>query len=198
MPGNRSVAPSSGGLHNVFFGLLPDEATRAAMRHAVERLRAAHPAQGRWPDAARYHLTLHFLGRYPGVPDGLIVAARAAAGQVRAPAFDLVLDRAGHFAHGVGWLGCAETATGLQRLWQVLGEALAQAGLAPKGHPGYKPHVTVLRDARSALPFQPIEPIRWPVRDFVLIDSEPGPRPVHEQRGCWRLAQPPVPPAAPR
>lgn len=174
-------------VHNVFFGLVPDEATRAQMARAVERLKAAHGGHGRWVKPERYHMTLHFLGSFSELPQERIESACEAARRLDAPAFEMVLDRAGHFSQGVGWLGCGQTATSLQSLWTRLHQSLAHARVATQGHASFVPHVTVLREARPLLPAQPIAPIVWPVRAFELIDSVLGPKGEYRSLGRWGL-----------
>ena len=174
--------------HNLFFGLIPDDATCKRMSAAVDHLRSHHGPHGRWLKPHRYHMTLHFLGSFQPLPEDIVASARVAAAQVRSPAFDLVLDQAGSFARNrVGWLGCAHVDASLHQLWEGLRQALAHVRVKIDGTPQFKPHVTVLRDARDALPPQPITPIVWPVRQFVLIDSQLGSRNVYEPLGSWPL-----------
>lgn len=174
--------------HNLFFGLLPDGATRERIVSASERLRAQHALRGRWLKPERYHLTLLFLGRFRPLRESLVAASREAADRIRSPAFDLVLDRAGAFTHnGVGWLGCARTDPGLQQLRERLAQSLAERHVEVEDAARFHPHVTVLRDASDVLPPGEIEPIVWPVREFVLIDSQHGARNVFEHAGQWPL-----------
>lgn len=175
-------------VHNVFFGLMPDDATRERMVEAVQSLRTMdHEPQGRWLNPARYHMTLHFLGTFSELPADRIAAAMQAGEELRVPAFELVLDRAGSFSGGVGWLGCAHVETPLQQLWDELRQALAREHVATKGHARFAPHVTVLRDAREPIPDVPIEPIRWTVRKVMLIDSQLGERNEYRPLGSWQL-----------
>ena len=175
-------------VHNVFFGLMPDDASREGMVEAVQSLRTMdHEPQGRWLKPARYHMTLHFLGTFSELPADRIAAAVRAAGELRTPAFELVLDRAGSFSGGVGWLGCARIAAPLQQLWEELRQALAGEYVATKGHARFVPHVTVLRDARKPIPDVPIEPIRWTVRNVMLIDSQLGGQNEYRPLGSWQL-----------
>lgn len=176
-------------VHNVFFGLLPDAVTRDRMARTAGALQARNDLQGRWLKPARYHMTLHFLGTFSELPRERIAAACQAGEAVRMPAFDLVLDRAGHFNKGIGWLGCSQTDPSLRQLWEELRRTLARAHVGALGHATFKPHVTIVRDARTALPVEPIEPIRWPVREIVLIDSQLGERNEYRPLGRWMLGQ---------
>ena len=106
---------------------------------------------------------------------------------MRLPAFDLQLDRAGSFAGArVWWLGTQAVPEGLQRLWDGLGQALAKAHVRVKSAPAFTPHLTLQRDVRRLTEPMPVEPLAWPVREFVLIDSQPG-RPYAVLRR-WALA----------
>ncbi|QNP40607.1 RNA 2',3'-cyclic phosphodiesterase [Lysobacter solisilvae (ex Woo and Kim 2020)] len=174
-------------VHNVFFALVPDTETRAHLASTVARLKTEHDGRGRWLAPERWHMTLYFLGSYSELPQERIESARAAARNVAAAAFELALDRVGHFSHGIGWLGCAQTGTPLQSLWSELHRSLAHARVATQGHAGFVPHVTVVREAKPLLPAQSIPPIAWPVREFVLIDSVLGPRSEYRELGRWKL-----------
>lgn len=156
------MASAAGG-ERLFFALWPDEALRA-------RLAAHRPTQGRPVPVANLHVTLLFLGTVGA-------AARSAleqgAAEIHAPAFELVLDRCGHWARaGICWLGASQVPDALQSLHEAL-RALAQGLEIPLEHRRYAPHVTLARRAPRH-PVQAIAPIAWPVRDFVLVRSRTG------------------------
>ena len=162
-------------LHNLFFALWPDDATRQQIAAAAAELKQQHQPQGRWIKPHRYHLTLKFLGEYAPLPPGLIERASVAAGNVRADAFMLKLDQTGSFANRAipWWLGCSQAAGGLHRLSSDLHDALRLAGIRMLSS-RLVPHVTVLRDGIAPLATTPIPAIQWPVDEFVLIDSRLG------------------------
>lgn len=156
--------------HRLFFALWPDAAVRACIDAAAQALARDHALRGRRVRAERSHLTLHFLG---AVPDSALDAALDAGNAVDAARFELVLDRAGGFSRArVAWLGCADVPSRLIDLHAQLRDALAVRGL-PVESRAYAPHVTVQRDVRGAVTEAAIEPIAWPVNEFVLIDSRP-------------------------
>ncbi len=182
-------APAHGEVHRLFFALWPDQATRAGIQQAAAQLQAAHAPRGRWLGAHRYHLTLQYLGDFDALPPALVEAALAAAGGVRAAAFELVLDQAGSFRNRAipWWLGSVAPPAGLQALWDGLGVALAKAGVRVHSASKLVPHVTVLRDASTSLPQTPIDPVPWPVRDFALIHSVLGAQSGYRLLGRWPL-----------
>lgn len=176
-------------LHRLFFALMPDEATRDRLHHAAMHLKEANAPGGRWINPRRYHVTLQFLGEFDGLPQTLATQACAAAARVKVAAFPLVLDRAGSFRNRSipWWLGPADEVPGLATLWHDLGLELARAGVRVPSGQGFRPHVTVLRDADSALPEAPIAPVTWHVDNFTLVHSVLGAQSAYTSLGTWPL-----------
>jgi 2'-5' RNA ligase len=69
----------------------------------------------------------------------------------------------------------------------VLGEALARSGSHYTPLKRFTPHMTLLYDHRS-IDMRPVEPVRWKVREFVLIRSLVGQH-KHDCLGRWELKQ---------
>ncbi len=174
--------------HNLFFALQPDEEIRARIEAAAQQLKNEHSTSGRWIKPHRFHLTLRYLGAHATLSETLIAAAGDCGDRVRVPAFAFVLDVAGSFANRSipWWIGCRDMAPGLDALWDAISTGLDAHGL-PAPAEDRAPHVTVLRDADGLLPTTPIEPIAWPVREFVLVDSLLGARASHTVLRRWRL-----------
>jgi 2'-5' RNA ligase len=186
--GGHASAP--GELHRLFFALWPDEGVRDGIAAAAASLRGAHAPRGRWIGRHRYHLTLQFLGDSSALREDIARDAMRAAGGVRAAAFDLDLDLAGSFGNRSipWWLGCAQAPPALQQLFDGLGGNLLRAGVRAQDGKALVPHVTVLRDADRRLPPTPIAPVRWPVREFVLVHSVIGRQSAYHLLGRWPLA----------
>lgn len=160
-------------IHRLFFALWPDDDVRSAMAEQARAIEAACAPDGRPVASGRYHMTLQFLGSFRPLPAQVVDSAIATADSLRMPAFTLRLDRAGSFERSrVWWLGCAPSPP-LQSLHARLGMALAAAGLRPDASP-YAPHVTLGRHPRRLVQARAIDPLSWPVRDFVLVDSAAG------------------------
>lgn len=158
----------------VFFGIMlgPDvqeivDARRTGVinDHGLTRKSLIEPC--------RFHISLHHLGDYKRLPSPIIFAAKRAGAAVSVPPFEVVLRSARSFEGGkpdrkpLVLIGEGE---GLTRLHTILGACLMRNGL-----PGYRgaftPHLTLLYNSRM-IGEQPIEPIRFVVRDFVLIHSK--------------------------
>lgn len=175
--------------HNVFFALFPDAATSSAIVAAAQRLRREHALQGRWIKPHRLHLTLQFLGEFASTQT-IIEQARAAADRVRACAFDVTLDRIGSFRNRSipWWIGCSDTPAGLLDVLHQLAHALRDVGYRSATAKNFVPHITIARDADTTIDTQLIEPIRWRVDEFRLIDSVLGAQAEYITRGEWRFS----------
>jgi 2'-5' RNA ligase len=130
------------------------------------------------------HVTLAFLG---DIPAGRVADAGKVADEMAVEPFDLILDRLGYWKHNrILWAGGVSPR--LTFLADSLDEKLLVAGFVLDERP-FQAHVTLLRDARcSKVPDLP-QPIVWPVREFVLVESRlsrEGSR--YEIIGRWPLA----------
>lgn len=162
-----------GDAHRLFFALWPDDDLRAAMATAVDGI-PAFRGVGRRVDPAKYHVTLHFLGGWAEMPADVVAACGEAAAAVQASALHLVVDHAGSFARSrVGWLAPGGN-SGLDALWSELGHALRERDVDYRESETYSPHVTVLRNLSRPVEVVPIDPLSWPVDDFVLVHSHGG------------------------
>ena len=173
----------------LFFGVLPDAAALERIAGLAQALRDAWGLQGRPRSREHFHVTLHHLGDFAGVPPDVVARARAAAAGVAVPAFQARFDRVGSFAGRAGKLPFVllgeEGPTGLHRMHAALAERLAISGWRGVPERTFVPHVTLLYDAQ-AVPVQPVEPVSWPVREFVLIHSLLG-RAEYRLLGRWVL-----------
>lgn len=151
----------------LYFALWPDETLRQRLHAAATTI--AVDSRGRRVPRANLHLTLHFIGNvYFEQMNCLQVAARA----VRAPAFDLTIDRQGYFNKPrVAWLGCSNPPAALDDLHRQLGEHLQSCDYRPEARP-YQPHVTVARKLGSIATEASFAPLDWRVSEFALIEVQ--------------------------
>ena len=175
-------------MHRLFFALWPDDALRARIAATAASVAAEHAPGGRSLKPARYHVTMQFLGDFRPLPPSLLDDARAAAASVRSPAFELSLDEVGSFrGASVWWLGSHHVPDALRALHDALGQSLLRHRVPVKPAPAFVPHLTVQRDVRRHIAPTPVPPLAWPVREFVLIDSDPGRGTPYEVVGRWAL-----------
>ncbi len=153
----------------LFFALWPGGDIRAQAAATAKTLFAQHSLTGHRSKPRLYHVTLFFLG--DKVPVTTEAAARKLAAQIDAPPFRLRLDMAGSFPNPEIpiWLGPSTPPAELKHLDQSLRGTLK--GLRLTRQPGFKPHLTIMRNAIEPLQDETIEPIEWWVDEFVLIQS---------------------------
>ncbi len=150
----------------LFFALWPDGPAREALARLARRV--ATEGGGRPVPQANLHLTLAFLG---DVPDDRTDIARQVAGRIRAPAFELTLDRIGSFPRAaVGWAAPSRMPESLVRLQASLDDALRAAGFALEDRP-FAPHLTLARRLARPVPAASIDQVTWPARRFALVRS---------------------------
>jgi 2'-5' RNA ligase len=158
--------------HRLFFALWPGADVRSAIARAATRL--GPDADGHVTAPESYHLTVLFLGDFRPLPEAVLSAAMGAGASIRMDPFELSLDRAGVFPGSwVLWLGPEVMPAGLLALHEGLMQALVSQ-LSLRAEPAFVPHVTIRRHARATESQRAQPVVHWPVRDFVLIDSQPG------------------------
>jgi 2'-5' RNA ligase len=181
---------------NMFFAVLPDEAAKAEIIRVGERFVKSHRLGGSSVDMDRLHVTLTPVGKPDRLLQPLEGALMAAAEAVRVNQFDVTLDSAMRFSNAgkdgrFPFVLCADAyTTGVAlNLRKALAEAQYMQGLQVAGVSSYLPHVTLLYGQGIDAIEQPIPPISWVAREFVLIRSFFG-QSRHEIMGRWPLAVP--------
>ncbi len=113
-------------------------------------------------------MTLVFLG---SVPASRLALVGEAASLVRAGPLEIVFDTVEHWRRPeVLCLVAREVPAPLASLVSQLRSALAARGFATE-HRGFRAHLTLARKVASAAAMPSFEPIRWPAREFALVES---------------------------
>lgn len=152
----------------VFFALWPEPAIARRLHKEGERAHAA--TGGRRMRRDTLHLTLAFIG---DIARERLDDLLACADKVDFSPFALALDRMADWRHNhIVWAGASVLPPELESLVSQLNAALAEADF-PVERRKFAAHVTLLRNARGELPAADIDPpIDWPVRTFVLVESD--------------------------
>lgn len=153
----------------LFFALWPDDEATAHLSALAQELTTR--GGGRVMHPASLHLTLSFVG---SVAPAQIPRLEEIAGGVNGEAFELSLDRLGFWPQrGILWAGCRQTQASLKRVARALAADLRAAGFAIDHRSGADlvTHVTLARGTRCASLPRLETPIRWPVREFALVES---------------------------
>ena len=179
---------------NYFFAALPDDEARAGIANVGERFRKAHRVSGSPVGPERFHLTLAPMGKPERLRQPVEAALLAAAGGVRAEAFEATLDSAMRFSASDGrfpFVLCGDAATteAALKLRRAIAVEQLRFGLYVPGVSSFLPHVTVLYGHAVGAIQESIPPVRWPVSEFVLIRSFFG-QSTHEVIGRWPLQMP--------
>jgi RNA 2',3'-cyclic 3'-phosphodiesterase len=168
----------------LFFALWPDAAARAQLGRWSAALHRACGGRRMWD--GQLHVTLAFLG---DVSLDRLPVLRALAESLICTGFTLRFEAPGcRPRKHLVWAAPVEIPDGLAALAAGLAAALVAAGLGSEDRP-YRPHATLLRDARCvSLP--ELEGFNWRVRDFVLVESTLAPAgSTYQVIGRWPLAQ---------
>lgn len=165
---------SIGRLDNLFFAIQPTEAVREAIGTFVRGFCGDRNLVGDLLAARDYHITVHGLGTYEGVPGLVCEKACAAAKQLRAEPFDVCFDSVMSFIRNdpkkAFVLRAANPCESLRTFHRSLGEGMRGTGLHRQVRSSFTPHVT-MGYFHETLAQQSIPPICWTVARFVLIHS---------------------------
>lgn len=159
----------------IFFAIFPETEAALSIEQLAQGLGEKYGLNGEVLATKRFHISLHHLGDFVGLPQDILAMAGKAAAVAAAvtPSFKIVFDRAMSFVVRPGnhpFVLCgSDGVAALTAFHQSLGVAMARAGLKLKtSH--YTPHLTLLYDDRR-IAEQIVEPVAWSVREFVLVRS---------------------------
>lgn len=173
----------------LFFAIFPNAGAAAQIATLAQQLREKNGLSGKPLKTERFHVTLHHLGDYAGLPKDLVEVACAAAAGIRAAPFNVTFDRAASFSTAPRnrpfVLRGDDGVVPLITFQQTLGDALKKTVLGRWAKPAYTPHVTLLYDDRS-VPEQTVPAVSWTASEFVLIHSLIG-QTLHVPLGRWPL-----------
>lgn len=161
--------PPENPIARVFFALWPTAAESMAL--AAWQAPLKDLCGGRAMNGKTLHATLVFIG---GIEQTRLEALQLAAQEVGARGFELRFDNACYWGHN--HIVYAAPVSVPQQLMQLVGalEERLRAHRFKFDLREYKPHVTLLRNARwtdASLPA--MQPVCWQIRSFALVQSVP-------------------------
>jgi len=178
--------------YRLFLGIFPDDDTSHLICEQQSHLREKFGLSGRPRPRSHLHVTLHHIGDYPDFPESVVavttgVWARVIASQ---PSFEVMFDHVKSFRGKPGNLPFVlvnpNGNTALQEFHRLLITELIKHRLATHGALKFVPHVTMLYDEHS-VPEQPVCPVRWTVKEVVLVLSHLGAT-KYDRLERWPLA----------
>jgi 2'-5' RNA ligase len=156
----------------VFFAINPDASGNSGAEAATRLLVAEHRLSGSPFPPERRHVSLLEIGYFPDLRPEVLEAACRVAASLTEPPFEIGFDRAASFSgkakRPVVLFG-GDRVGGAKAFQQVLVGKLKAAGLPFKAKQ-YTPHMTLIYD-RRVVTEQPVAPVRWIAREFVLIHN---------------------------
>jgi RNA 2',3'-cyclic 3'-phosphodiesterase len=175
--------------HGMLLLAFPNEPVAAEISRRTQLFRDRCKLSGRPLLPDRLHITLCDLGEYPELPDALVAQVSRAATTITSPPVTVTFDRLLSFKRNAnaqplvlsGGDGLAE----LHRFRQKLALALVGVGLKKFAKSSFTPHMTLLYDPHTIDP-RAIDPVRWTLTEFVLVDSLRG-ETKHIQLARWPL-----------
>jgi 2'-5' RNA ligase len=151
----------------IFFALWPTDAERLAL---VDWQTSLHPlCGGRVMRPDSLHATLVFIGT---IEVARLEALKLAAEEVSAARFELCFDVARYWGHNhILYAAPGDAPDKLLQLVRELERHLIAHHFKFEQR-DYKPHITLLRNARwTDDPLPPMPPVCWQVKEFVLVQS---------------------------
>jgi 2'-5' RNA ligase len=171
-------------LDRLFFSVFPDPPAAVRIANTAQYFHRAYGLKGNPLLTARFHVTVHGIGIYDGLPRSIVDKAMEAGAAVTATSFDVAFDRIKSFSNSHALVLCGgDGVDGMMMFHQSLGMAMRKSGLCVRSD--FTPHITLLYDG-GRLDEQTINPIRWTVREFVLVHSLTGST-KHVACGRWQL-----------
>ena len=155
----------------LFFALWPNHRQRERMRDFISPL--AKEVEGHAVDRRNWHITLAYIGDFP---ERLIPPLQNAAAEIVVEPFHLRFDRLEFWPRPkVASLVTANVPPELQALVQQLNGVLLKAGIVVEERT-YRPHITVVRNARSfeAMRLAHSAEIEWDSFELIESVSRPG------------------------
>jgi 2'-5' RNA ligase len=163
--------------YKLYFAIQPPPEAAEAARRVLASLQPGRSLKALLP--ARLHVSLNWVGGFGRPPTGIVDKAREVGAAVAVRPFDISFNRIGTWESGPPpWplvLWGDDGVIGVEALYTAIHRAMLRPGMAPRRQPEFTPHMTLLRDPASS-PEAPIEPVRWTVREFVLLQTVVGER----------------------
>lgn len=184
-----------------FFALQPSPAAQEAINCCQDEVEARHDLHGYRLAPLNLHVTLNGLGTGSDLAETTLHAAYRAAASVVVRPFSVTFDRALSFKNNQDTcpfvLRCnRESDTALKALQGMLAQALQETGAVRHSWGSFTPHLTLFWDP-ACIAEQPVAPISWTVKEFVLVHSFVGESkhlvvkrwPLHEHTGGVSLSR---------
>lgn len=178
---DRSTEPPK---HRAFLALKPDNPAAEQASETVLRLMRENGLSGRLLKPQNFHISLPLVWEGAEFPIGLAEMMSARVQAVRMLPFEIVLDMAMSFRQPARHALVLGTTRSIANIYTLNRQLVTAIGSKARGGT-FNPHMTLLY-ANRPVEKQPVEPIRWTAREFVLVHSFVG-LGRHEIAARWLL-----------
>jgi len=170
--------------HRAFLALKPDDAAAGQASETTLRLMRENGLAGKPLKPGNFHISLPMIGEGAAFPADLVKNVSARVQAVRMPPFEIILDMAMSFRQPKRYILVLGTTRSIANIYGLNRQLLTAIGSKMRGN-AFNPHMTLSYTDRP-VEKQPVEPIRWTAREFVLIHSFIG-QGRHEIVARWPL-----------
>jgi RNA 2',3'-cyclic 3'-phosphodiesterase len=157
----------------LFFALVPAAEQVQQIARLGGRLLLELGLTGQPIATERLHVSLHIVGAWHGLSQAAVRAAKEVGASFSRRPFEIIFDRAMSFAGNRAFVLRTSGCLALASLHHALGIEMKKAGIGRSVTPRFTPHMTLLYGDRMVAE-RSIEPVRWIVRDLVLVQSLRG------------------------
>ena len=157
----------------IFFALWPNDRQRDRLRDVINSV--AKSVEGRAVDRREWHITLAFIGAFP---ESQLPKLLERAAEIPVEPFRLGLDRIEFWPRPkIACMVGATVPSELQDLIERLHSLMQDFGVVPENRT-YRPHITVVRNARTFTTERLSQRAVTEWSGFELIESLPDPGPA--------------------
>jgi len=183
-PGPKRGRTTEPPKHRAFLALKPDDPAAEQAGEMAFHLMRANGLAGKPLKPKNFHISLPLIWEGAQFPAGLREIVSSRVQSVRMPPFEIVLDMAMSFRQLKQYVLVLGTTRSVANIYELNRQLVMAIGSKARNG-SFNPHMTLLYADRP-LEKQPVEPLRWTAREFVLIHSFIG-QGRHEIVGRWPL-----------
>lgn len=167
----------------VFFALWPDPAIQKQLGQIARRLKPM--CEGRAVQTQNIHLTLAFLGN---IDINRLPELQLAASRISVQSFNFLIQEIDYWKRNkIIYARAKRFPPELYLLAESLSDTLTAASFKFDQHT-FKPHITLLRQAKNVTENNISEPIQWHAKEWCLLQSKLTPKGANYiPLGCWPL-----------
>ena len=170
----------------LYFAVVPEPEMCERIAELADALRSEHGLQGVLTGEEVPLIIVQHVGDFPGVDARLLGRICQAARKVQRPAFEVCFDYVGSLPGDGRYPFALQCGPGADLLSDLQADILrCLQPVLGRIRPGAVPHIPLLTDSRQVAE-QPVQSMRWLVREFVLLRQFLG-QDREELEGIWSL-----------